>query len=92
MTTQRRVSHYLLLLALLAGQWLYATHTHSDGTLDSDHHCQLCLHGVQFKTFLPVVELQPPAQIPQHVFIAPVAASRLALHSRFHDPRAPPHG
>jgi hypothetical protein len=60
--------------------------------LDGDHHCQLCLHGVQFRTFLPVVELQPPAQTPQHFFITPVLENHLALHSRFPDPRAPPHG
>ena len=92
MKTQRRVFHYLLLFALLAGQWLYVTHSHADYALDGDHHCQFCLHSVQFKTFLPVVAVQPPAQTPPHFFITPVPANRSILHSRFHDPRAPPHG
>ncbi len=90
MITQRRAFHYLLLFALLAGHWLYATHSHVDEAHNSNHHCQFCLHGVQFDAFLPVIPLKPPALTPQPFFIKPVLSNRSTPHNRFHDSRAPP--
>ncbi len=84
--------HYLLLFVLLAGQWLYATHSHEDEAYDGDHHCQLCLRGVQFDAFLPAILLKPPALALRQIFHTPVFKNRLTRHNRFHDSRAPPRG
>jgi hypothetical protein len=91
MTTRHRAFRYLFLSALLAGQWLYAAHNHHDDTLDSEHHCQVCLHGVQLDAFLPPARLEPPVPKPQNSFITPAQTKHSTFHERFHDSRAPPH-
>ncbi len=83
---------YLLLFVLLAGQWAYATHLHDDAVLDSSHHCQLCVHGIQFDSFLPAGNLTPPVLAPEQFSVTPIPATRSTRRSRFHDSRAPPHG
>ena len=91
MTTQRRAIRYLLLFTLLAGQWFFITHTHDHEALDSDHVCQLCLHAVQFDSFLPAYELQQLTASSLHLVTLRDFSPNTARHVRFQDPRAPPH-
>jgi hypothetical protein len=92
MTSRRPAIYYLLLLALLAGQWLYVTHTHDHNALESDHVCQLCLHAVQFDSLLPALELQQLTPSGSHLVTFPDPSPHAARHVRFHDSRAPPRG
>lgn len=92
MNNQQRAFRFLLVFALLAGQWLYAAHTHHEDALDSDHLCQLCVHGAKLDAFLPVVLLNPSTPIPEQLFVAQAQTTAPALYTRFHDSRAPPYG
>lgn len=90
MISRRRIVPSLLLLVLLAGQWLYVAHSHSDDAPDSDHTCQVCLHGTQFDTVLPALEPKPRA-LPSRQAAVPLPTVTLtSIRSRSHDPRAPP--
>jgi hypothetical protein len=91
MTRPLHAFRYLLLLALLAGQWAYAEHSHHDDEPGSDHHCQFCLHSAQFDALLPTATLKPAVPAHRHVLIATLQASCPTFFSRFHDSRAPPH-
>jgi hypothetical protein len=92
MTIQRHAARFLLLLALLAGQWLSVAHSHDDSGIDADHVCQLCLHAVQLDAFLPAPELLPLTPASRSVSHSRSATPAAARHSRFHDSRAPPRG
>lgn len=89
---RRPALYYLLLFALLAGQWLYVTHSDDDAAHDSEHHCQLCLHGIQYDTFLFATLLKSPLLTPHPFLIFPSLTNRSMSQSRFHDSRAPPRG
>ena len=90
MTTQRRAIRFLLLFALLTGQWLYITHTDDHEALEGDHVYQLCLHAVQYDSFLPALELQQLTPSNSHLVSLRDASPHTARHARFHDSRAPP--
>jgi hypothetical protein len=90
MTTQRRAIRFLLLFTLLAGQWLYVTHTHDHDAFESNHVCQMCLHAVQFDSFLPASDLQKLTSSSLRLITLLDFSPHTAGNVRFHDSRAPP--
>ncbi|MET0068036.1 MAG: hypothetical protein ABW076_16950 [Candidatus Thiodiazotropha sp.] len=90
MTTPRFGVRLLLLFALLAGQWVYATHTHDHEAPETGHICQLCLHAVQCDSCLPACKLPSPILAGQYIPNFQTATPAVAGYIRLHDARAPP--
>lgn len=92
MASRRLILHVLLLSLLIAGQWLYLTHTHEHTDHHADRHCQLCLYGLQFNSSLPSSALSLPAVTAKHVASSPIITTAYSFRQhRFQDSRAPPH-
>lgn len=81
----------LLIVALLAGQGVYAAHGHDEASPDGDHLCQLCLHGALFDSVVPVIPVKAPALTPSRFITPHVPSTWRTAHTRYHDSRAPPH-
>lgn len=91
-TIQRHAVRILFLFALLAGQWLYVTHTHDHDASESEHVCHFCLYAILFDSFLPAPELQLLIPTSRYVISSSTVTLAVAQNVRFHDARAPPRG
>ena len=90
MKARRPAARYLLLFALLVGQWLYVSHAHDYAVFEGDQQCQLCLRGIQYDAFLPSTAHKTLA-VTSHIFHNFASPNyRPTSQTRFHDSRAPP--